>query len=197
MKKTIPLAIITILLIAGCVTTKPLSDEQRGRIKTIAIVNKLPPVSYQKFGTTIFNNTDRSQIETDIIEKGEAFLIMELENRGYKIVDNIEEADAQLELDPVTPSSTSGLPGLGVFVHTMFGINPGVQSQLSICFRLRDSSSRKQMVYHCPYIPGHSDIKKSHNSWDEYDDDEKSILLSRLEEIFLEEILNALQAWGL
>ena len=89
------------------------------------------------------------------------------------------------------------MTGLGIIVRTMLGMNPGVQPQISICFRLRNASSGRQIVFHCSQASYNSDIKKDYHLWHEYDQEDRDFLLKKLEEMFMEEILTALQKWEL
>lgn len=200
MKNTILLA-IALLSLSGCMTTQSLSPEQKAEITDIHISNTIgESIHYQKYGVTIFQNTDRQPINNTVIPELLAFVEKELVSRGYNVVASMEDADAILEFSAYKPDIpyTNTMYGPGLFVHKSIGFNTGVQTQPNICIRLKNAETKKQIVADCIGRNGKpTGIKEAHDDWNEFPEKSRIEMIQDLANELTDLTLLALDEMGI
>jgi hypothetical protein len=141
------LLIFTLVLLAGCAS--PLTNTQRGTIKTIAVINQFPRhPNYAIIGTTVFNNKYDEVKDGDYFKYVSNITVEYLAKNGYTttIVNGEQKGldkkyDLVLTLIPRDIYEMPGTNGYGVNQRSFLGVSskPKVYVALNISPKLHGS----------------------------------------------------------
>lgn len=190
---------IVLLSASGCGTVPGLSPEHKSAIHTIAVSSKLEgAIYYQKFGSTVFQNSDQQQIDEQVIGEMLHVIEQDLESRGYRIVSS--GADAVLEITPYRPDLpyTATMFGPGLSAHKTFVSNTGVKIYLSVCMNLKSPNLRRSFVSRCLGGTGiETGVMDVVDDWQDYPEDARNAMLDQFRSELLGRTIQALDNMGM
>lgn len=198
MKAKILLSIM-LVSVSGCGTVPGISPEHKSAIHTIAISSKLEgTIYYQKFGSTVFQNSDQQPINDQITAEMLHLIEQDLESRGYTIASS--GADAVLEITPYRPDLpyTATMFGPGLSAHKTFVFNTGVRIYLSVCMNLKSPNLRRSFVSRCLGGTGiETGVMDVVDDWQEYPEDVRNAILTQFRSELLARTVQALNDMGM
>lgn len=172
--------------LSGCVTFKSLKGERVATINKVCIQSELTGnPEFVKLGTTAFGNRTSEVQGAQVFQKIEADFRGEVQSRGYEIVEDCRLSDVIIRLEKrrsYNHPSEKGVSGAGFFVHTLLGINPGIQAQSFIRVEIIDTRTRDVLATAGIPREAISKVRRNVDTWDEFTDEEKATLLKILEE---------------
>src|ERR1035441_9989651 len=128
---TIPALIVMIgaLLYSGCATS-PLTQVEKSKIKSISVLSNIGnELSYTTIGTTVFQNHEDTVPAAELVSELVTQIEKTISARGYTVLKSNESSDCILVIECF---HSEKLPdgqfckSVGFSVHTIFGLNPGV-----------------------------------------------------------------------
>jgi hypothetical protein len=198
MKANILLSIV-LVSVSGCGTVPGLSPEHKNEIHTIAISSKLEgTIYYQKFGSTVFQNSDQQPIDDQTIAETLQVIEQDLKSRGYNIASS--GADAVLEITPYRPDLpyTATMFGPGLSAHKTFAFNTGVRIYLSVCMNLKSPNLRRSFVSRCLGGTGiETGVMDVVDDWQEYPEDVRNAMLDQFRRELLGRAVQTLDDMGM
>ena len=171
-------------MLSGCATISPLTQEEKAKIHSLSISSNLgKELQYVQLGTTVFqNHSDRIPGEA-LLSGVSAGTQKAIESRGYAIVNEERLSDYILVIEgDITNNypSGQGVKTAGFFVHSAFGLNPGIQAQARIFFQLKDPKTGQirasASVDRLQFTP----VKKAPAKWAELTEEERHLLIEAL-----------------
>lgn len=194
------IAVIIFTLILGCASRR-IPPERLAEIEIIFIENTLSPgIHYQGTGTTVFQNSDESGVETDLVEELLHQFREDIETSGYQVTEERDEADLIIRLEAVVSSMPYSRSVRGITVHAQsrFGINHGAWVHMEICFRAVDPRSDEWIANYCHdrrFLP--TDIKSIPETWEGFTEEERSVFTESLRDLWTTQTSAALSSFGL
>lgn len=179
-------SVIGLLLLSGCATMSPLTQQEKARIRTIGLSSSLGnELKYVRLGTTVFQNHNDSVPDDELLSGLVDGVRKGLLSRGYTVVEADAVADYVLLVEGGTTynyPSGRGVNGAGFFVHSVLGMNPGIEAQALIFFRLKDPKTGKVRSSVSVNRMRLTPIKKAPPKWSELTEEDQRALIEALTE---------------
>jgi len=193
--------LIVLVGLIGCATFEPLSIEDRASINSVYIKDTTDGVVYyQKFGATIFQNSDKQPVDEEImnlfIKDVKGYLV----EREIDISEVESDADTLLLIEPFMPDIpyTISMEGVGFLVHDGIGFNTGVLLHTNLRLSLIKAENGNELVKAVVGgIGEETGIKDNPKQWSEYPEEQREKLLEKLFEKLTSETKSKLDEMGL